>query len=191
MHCARRSILLPVLAVAFLGSPSFASLPVGTAQCLGDGSGGVCPCANYGQIGAGCQHSSGFGAVLAAANNGGVPSSFLDATNVDRVILTVTSAKPNGACVFFQGTPTAPVPFGDGLRCIGNPFQVKLGTKLVSGGTASYPATNDTPISMQGWLNQQVLPPAIRWYQVYYRDQFNFCTPNSFNLSNAVEILWV
>jgi hypothetical protein len=191
MRLARRSILLPVLAAAFLGAPSRASFPVGSAQCLGDGSGGICPCANYGQLGAGCQHSSGWGAVLSAANNAGVPNAILDGTNVDRVILTLTSAKPNTFCVFFQGTRAVPAPFGDGLRCIGNPFQVKLGVKPVTGGTASYPATSDAPISLQGWTNTQILPPAVRMYQAYYRDQVNFCTTFTFNMSSAVEILWV
>lgn len=191
MRLARRPLLVPAVVIASLAAPSRASLPVGTAQCLGDGSGPVCPCANYGQLGAGCMHSSGFGAVLAAANNAGAPNAILDGTNVDRVILTIASAKPNTFCVFFQGSRAAPTPFGDGLRCIGSPFQLKLGVKQVTGGTASWPAVTDPPISLQGWLNQQILPPANRWYQGYYRDQFNFCTSATFNLSNAVEIVWV
>lgn len=187
-----RTVSVFLTLIATITAPAaHAANPVGTPSCLGDGSGGVCPCSNYGQIGAGCAHSGGLGANLVAMNTAGIPSSFFDATNVDRVILTVTNAKPNGACVFFQGSPMAPAPFGDGLRCIGNPFQVKLGTKFLSGGSASYPATSDAPISMQGWMNQQVLPPALRVYQAYYRDPLAFCTPSSFNLSNAIEIAWL
>jgi hypothetical protein len=35
-----------------------------------------------------------------------------------------------------------------------------------------------------------VTAPGTRWYQVWYRNAAGFCTPATFNLSNAVRVDW-
>jgi hypothetical protein len=42
---------------------------VGTAYCFGDGSGGTCPCSNFGDPGHGCQNSVGTSAVLSGGRH--------------------------------------------------------------------------------------------------------------------------
>ena len=53
-------------------------------------------------------------------------------------------------------------------------------------GASSYPGAGNLPISVRG----AVATPGSRWYQVWYRNAAAFCTPATFNLSNAVRIDW-
>jgi hypothetical protein len=181
------SFAAAILAPFVLASSALAQTTVGHARCFGDGTGAACPCSNSGQAGAGCLNSYGVGATLSAANSSGVASVLYD--GIQPVILTATGLSP-AACVFFQGSLITPVPFGDGLRCVGNPFLVKLAVKIAAGGVAHYPE-NDPLLSVQGWVNVELPWPCVRSYQVYYRNADpKFCTPAVFNLTNAVEIPW-
>jgi hypothetical protein len=94
---------------------------------------------------------------------------------------------PTASCLFFQGTTTMGAPFGDGVKCVGGTIQ-RMGLKMSSAGSASYPAAGDPSISVKG------LVPVIggtRYYQAWYRDPASFCTNKTFNMSNALKITWL
>ena len=61
------------------------------------------------------------------------------------------------------------------------------GTKTNVGGASQYPDVGDQLISIRG-----MIPPAggVRDYQCWYRNAADFCTPATFNLTNAIEITW-
>src|SRR5207237_7863800 len=95
----------------------------------------------------------------------------------------------NGSALYFQGTTrvnggTGAV-FGDGLRCAGGSV-VRLAIESNTGGASGYPRANEPHVSVKGL----VTAPSTRVYQVWFRDAQSFCTPSTFDLTNAVEIVW-
>ncbi len=149
--------------------------------CFGDGSGTACPCANAGLNGNGCASS---------VNPSGANLSSMGAASIgtDTFVLHSTGM-PNSSALYFQGTSRtaggAGSVFGDGLRCAGGSI-VRIGSKLNSGGSSSYPVGADTPISVKGANSAG----NVRDYQVWYRNSAAFCTPSTFNLTNGLEITW-
>jgi hypothetical protein len=156
-----------------------------SAFCSGDGSGAPCPCGNVGAAGRGCDNSLATGGALLRAASGGLPS-----VGADGIELLVGGLPPTAPSLFFQGTARIAggfgTPFGDGLRCAGGTL-VRLGVVTASSGGASLPAPGGTPISVLG-----AVPPSggTRTYQVWYRNAAPFCTPDPFNLSNGLAIVW-
>jgi alpha-tubulin suppressor-like RCC1 family protein len=155
--------------------------------CLGDDGGRSvrCPCANYGELGRGCDNSAATGGAMLAAAGSADP---------DRVVLTSTHEIPNALSIFVQGRAvrSSPAAFGDGAICIGDGF-LRLGSKTAAAGTAIYPATGDASIRRRSSLQgDPILPGTFRYYQVFYLDPSStFCRPSSrFNASNAVMIAW-
>jgi hypothetical protein len=152
-----------------------------TSFCSGDGSGTACPCANPGASGNGCASSvSPTGARLASSGSASMSN--------DSFAL-VGTLMPQSFALYFQGTQRlaggAGLHFGDGLRCVGGSI-IRLGTKLNSGGTSTYPAAGDPPISVRGANSAG----AVRDYQVWYRNAATFCTTATFNLTNGLEATW-
>jgi len=149
--------------------------------CFGDGTGTPCPC-GAGAAGNGCPSSVDVnGANLAAS---GVPS-----IAADSLVLLGTNM-PNSSALYFQGTTriasgTGAV-FGDGLRCAGGAI-IRLGTKSNTAGASQYPGMPDPSVSVRG----QVTMPGVRTYQVWYRNAAAFCMPETFNLTNGVEVTWM
>lgn len=76
--------------------------------------------------------------------------------------------------------------FGDGLICATGSL-MRLGTRANSGGASQLPTQGELSISVRG----AVTAPGQRVYQVLYRNTQSFCTPDSFNLSNALLVTWV
>ncbi|MCY2961409.1 MAG: alpha/beta hydrolase [Planctomycetota bacterium] len=154
----------------------------GIPLCFGDGTGTACPCGNSVPVGAasGCRHSLGVGGRLRAS---GTPS-----ISADTLVL-LGSQMPDSSVLHFQGS--TPVNggvggvFGDGLRCAGGAV-VRLSITTNASGASVYPATGDPRISLRGG----VLTPGVRWYQSWFRNAAAFCTPMTFNLTNAVRIDW-
>lgn len=154
------------------------------AYCFGDGGGTACPCGNTSELGQekGCRHSGGKGARLTV---GGVPS-----LAADSVVLYAYDLRPTNA-LFFQGSTQVNLGlglvFGDGLRCAGGPA-IRLATIHTPGnGSSTCPdPAHTTPISVRG----QVQPGEVKTYQVLYRDTASFCTPDTFNLTNGVLVVW-
>jgi hypothetical protein len=152
-----------------------------TALCFGDGSGTPCPCGNAGLAGNGCASSmNANGANLAASGNASLAS--------DTVVLS-GSAMPDAPVLYFQclgpengGAGTV---FGDGLLCATGGM-IRLDTKTNAGGASQYPDVGDPSISVIG----SVMQPSTRFYQCWYRNAAPFCTPDTFNSTNAVSIAW-
>ena len=154
-----------------------------TSFCFGDGSGGACPCGNSGGTGRGCDNSAATGgAHLAAAGT----------TTPDTMVLTSTGELPSAFTVFLQGTAQiSPATYGDGLRCFAGVLK-RLYFHNASSGTVSAPAGSDLPITQRSaQLGDPIPSGGTRYYMTYYRDPApGFCTPATFNGSNAVGIVW-
>lgn len=154
-----------------------------TTVCAGDGTGAPCPCGNNGASGRGCANSANpSGALLTATGTA-------SASN-DSLVLHASGMTP-GTVLFFEGMSKqnagAGTIFGDGLRCAPSPT-IRLGTKIVGGGAAQYPLAGDLAISVKGAV------PAVggtRIYQAWYRDSQSFCTNATFNMTNALSVLWM
>lgn len=156
------------------------SCGVGASFCFGDGSEGPCPCGNESASGdeAGCLNSHGSAASLRAEG--------LASLADDSLELFGSGMLPNSPVLYFQaGNTHAATPFGDGLKCTGGPF-VRLGTSINQGGASSYPKHGELSISARGLVGA----PGTRHYQARYRDPQSFCTPATFNYTNALTIVW-
>ncbi|MBL8857068.1 MAG: hypothetical protein JNL28_01005 [Planctomycetes bacterium] len=159
------------------------SLPTtGTPVCFGDGSGTACPCGNNSPAGSmvGCLSSFAMGGRLLATGAASV--------GADTLLLQANQL-PNGPGLYFQGTSIAGtgIAFGDGLLCATGVI-TRLGVVFASGNASTYPSgAMPVPISVGGSCS----PSDIRQYQLWYRDgDPTFCTPSTFNLTNALTITW-
>ncbi|MBL8857249.1 MAG: CHRD domain-containing protein [Planctomycetes bacterium] len=152
--------------------------------CYGDGAGTACPCGNVSIVGqtAGCVNSFGLA--------GRLDSSGLASVSGDSLVLTGTQV-PNGPGLYFQGTGSFGggngIPFGDGLLCAGGTI-IRMGVVFAAGNTSSYPGgTTPGPINVVGFN----AAGDSRTYQLWYRDgDPGFCTVSTFNLTNAVRVVW-
>ncbi len=150
------------------------------STCAGDGTAAACPCGNSGGPGEGCANSLGFGSLLSATGGAAI--------SADTLVLN--ARVPNTTTtLFLQSTQIQAagqgIPFGDGLRCASGTV-VRLGSGPATVGNARYPGVGDPPVSVRGL----VPPGATRYYQAWYRSPPTFCTPSSFNLSNALRVEW-
>jgi hypothetical protein len=151
----------------------------GELFCFGDGSSGACPCGNESAPAdrAGCRNSLGTGGVLRAHGRATLSG---DTMSLDG------SAMTNSAVLYVQGAHSSSgVPFGDGIKCTAGPF-VRLGTRTNVGGASSFPGGMGPSLSVRG----QVFAPGTRTYQARYRNAAAFCTSDTFNYTNAVELAW-
>ncbi len=152
--------------------------------CPGDGSLGSCPCGNTSApgSGAGCANSFGTGGLLAGSGVARVTT--------DSLLLTASGLPPSSPILFYQGTNAVGGPsgaqFGDGLRCVGGTV-VRMGRETASSGMASFPPAGSPGIAMRGGVGPG---PATRYYQCWYRNSAAFCTPQPFNMTNGMRILW-
>jgi len=152
-------------------------LGTGTNVCAGDGTGVACPCGNSGAPGNGCASSvNPSGARLTGTGTASIAN--------DMLVLH-GNGMPDAAALYYQGTTTTGVPFGDGLRCAGGTNR-RIGTKTNVAGASSYPEAGDAPIRERGALSIST----TRTYQIWYRNAAVFCTPSTFNLSNGLRVLW-
>jgi len=96
---------------------------------------------------------------------------------------------PDSSALYFQGTTQigggSGAAFGDGLRCAGGSI-ARLGTLTNFLGSSTYPGPGDQPVSIRG----SVAAGDVRTYQVWYRNAANYCTPSTFNLTNAYQAVW-
>ncbi len=155
----------------------------GRAYCFGSAPSAACPCGNFGAPGNGCANSI-------QANGANLAASGQAVIGADHVRLVATGM-PDGAALYFQGTTETNgglgLPFGDGLRCTGG-VNVRLALGNSVGGMSQYPEPGNASLSVAGAV------PALggtRTYQVWYRNPAVFCTPATFNLTNALSITWV
>ena len=163
--------------------------PTGVVSCLGDGSGAACPCGNYGLPGHGCRNSR----ALRGAELGAVGAASL---SFDTLGFHCGYEPPGTASLVLQGNQViAPVVFGDGLRCAGGSLKRLFFANASAAGTLTAPPNAGPSVSQRSAaLGDTLQPGDLRVYQVYYRDPDpSFCPPpqgSTFNVSNAVEIVW-
>jgi hypothetical protein len=87
------------------------------------------------------------------------------------------AGKPGVTLIRSAAAEVPPVAFGDGLRCIGVPI-VRVNATLAAGGASLNPVMHGAGA---GTFH----------YQVWVRNQpAMFCTPDAFNLSNALSVAW-
>jgi hypothetical protein len=147
----------------------------GSESCFGVG----CPCANN-DLAAGCGNSTADGAYLAGVGSLSVA--------VDDFALAMTQAPKGSNCILFMGNPAfsgLPVPFGDGLRCIGgSTWRWNLSNTGASGTSLYGPGLAATSFADHPPAFQ--LQPGTDWiFQLWYRDPSGPCG-SGFNVSNAV-----
>jgi hypothetical protein len=156
--------------------------PTGTLYCFGDGTATACPCGNASAPGAnaGCLNSLGTGGALTATGSASLSND---------TITLLGSGMPSANALYFQGTGQQNgglgVVFGDGLRCAGG-MTTRLVTRTNVSGASQYPLAGEPALSVRG----QVLAPGARTYQVWYRNSAAFCTPDGWNLTNALQLDW-
>jgi hypothetical protein len=161
----------------------YGSIPAPLVFCPGDGTGTACPCGNHSAVGAGegCLTSFGLGGKLRGAGSASLTG--------DTLVLS-GSQMPNAPALYFQGTAQvsagAGTVFGDGKRCAGGTV-VRLKQITNVGGASQYPEAGDPPVSVRGL----VTAPGIRTYQIWFRNNAAFCTPDGWNLSNGIEVNWL
>ena len=154
------------------------------AFCAGDGIDTShttpCPCANNGAPGNGCTNS-------ANANGGNLTTS--GTTQSDNVVLQGSGMPLTVACIYLQGTGLDDLTFGDGVRCAGGTL-LRLRTKTNVGGASSFPDSVETiTLSARGGVTPG--SGVRRYYQTYYRNAAAlFCPPETFNVTNGVQIDW-
>jgi Tol biopolymer transport system component len=160
---------------------------LGSEFCFGDGTQGACPCGNSGAAGRGCENSAATGGALLFATGTIVP---------DTLQFCAQGELAGALSILLQGnTAVAPaLSFGDGLRCAGGLLKRLYVANAVLG-ALSVPGAGDLSVSAQsGALGDPLGPGAQRFYQVYYRDPDpGYCAApagNTWNVSNAVQILW-
>ena len=150
--------------------------------CYGDGSVTACPCGNASAVGdrAGCLRSLGTGGALRVHGRASLASDTLRLEG---------ATMPNSSGLYFQGLNVigggSGATFGDGVTCTAGPF-IRLGSKTNVGGASAYPSGADLSISERG----VVASIGTRHYQVRYRNSASFCTPNTFNYTNGVRVVW-
>jgi len=153
------------------------------SYCGGDGNYGNCPCANNGGFPAsGCPNS-------ASPQGASLGSSGFNFVSTDSLSLTAAGMPATATCLFFQGTAAAApgTHLAGGLRCAGGTL-IRLGAKVASGGSATYPQGGDLSISVRGQV------PAwggYRYYQAWYRDPHSTCSAGTYNLTDGLSVLWI
>ena len=150
--------------------------------CFGDGSGTACPCGNASASGAqaGCLNSLGMGGTMRAHGR---------ASLSDDTLVLEGGSMPITTCLYYQGQNLvaggAGVVFGDGVKCTAGPF-VRLGNKFNPDGSSTYPGLSDPTLSVRG----HVMTPGTRHYQARYRNSAAFCSPDTFNYTSGVSVVW-
>jgi len=135
----------------------------------------VAPCANTGGPDQGCRNSAGSGSSLTASGNALMPGNGTTTFELHADNLPI----PNTVGIFLQGlVPLSGLPFGDGLRCIGQIKRLNIA------------------ITNTGEADSGILPPpsapGITYYQFWYRDAPYALSPcgSGWNLTNAIAVLW-
>lgn len=152
-------------------------LPIDTL-CWGDGSGGTCPCGNFGASGQGCANSTGSGALLSGGGSASVSAGDL--------VLTGAQLPPGQPGLFFQGLNAINGgngnPFGDGLRCAGGGV-VRIQVRIASGAGVAFTTVN---VPATGGASAG----DTRHYQFWYRDPVGSPCGAGFNFTPMVRVIY-
>ena len=164
------------------GEEAFESWQPPNPVCLGDGSGGACPCGNFGATGAGCANSSGGGATLYGNGQASMTSDTLTLS-----ITGVNGAKPG---LLLRGDNLAGggagVPVGAGLICaVGNSQRSAVQVTDATGATTYTTWDGTNGLGSVATVGVPVL------YQFWYRDpMLSPCAGTDFNFTGAVSVTY-
>ncbi|MFT4540048.1 MAG: plastocyanin [Planctomycetota bacterium] len=136
------------------------------------------PCGND-DASAGCENTTGSGALLSATGSPSVSS--------DNLVLRATQLRPNQPAVYFMGPNAIDAPFGDGRRVVGgslNRFSVQFiggaGDLNLGPGIADYASANFSVAS-------QITSGSTWRFQCWYRDPGGPCG-SGHNLTNGYAV---
>jgi len=139
----------------------------------------LAPCGNSSAL-TGCLNSLGLGATLDGAGTSSLAT--------DDMTIIAASMPPGTSTLFFSGPNQAQTPFGDGLRCIGNPtFRIEIKSADASG-SATYGPGVATDLCVNS--SQCMTAGQTFNFQVWYRNAASFCTPATFNLTNGLSVTY-
>lgn len=112
---------------------------VGTLQCLGDGTGAPCPCANESpNAGEGCATSSGSGMTISGAGTTSIAA--------DDLVLTAANTPINTGIFYVGQTDLSPgIALFDGLQCAQGPTHRYPGLNSVAGTVSQGGLVADEP----------------------------------------------
>ena len=149
----------------------------GSSFCAGDGSAGLCPCANFGGPGAGCTNSGGLGATLTATGAAGVGAADTLAFNITGVAGSKPGLLLRGNNQVNGGLGN---PIGAGLICVGGASQRSQVQVTDASGSTTFSDWNGAGF---GSVANSGVPTN---FQFWYRDPQNSpCAGTDFNFSNA------
>ncbi|MCC7012170.1 MAG: hypothetical protein IT454_06405 [Planctomycetes bacterium] len=138
---------------------------VGTAFCPGTGN---CPCGNDGQVGLGCDNSTGEGAVLVATGSA--------SASADDLLLQTLSLPRNQSCLTFASASfTAGAPFFDGRRCLAGPISRFTVKNSGSSGVVSHGPGLSSYSMAHFYGANQFLAGRTLGFQTWYRDPSGPC----------------
>lgn len=154
------------------------------AQTYCYGTAAACPCANGGAEGHGCENSAMTGGGLLNASGRA-------STSVESLALVASGLSSGAPILYFQGDAQAGggagTTLGDGLLCVDGAI-IRIGIHFAVNGYDVFGSpAGDISIVAQGAISAG---GATRFYQGWYRDSVPFCTGSTFNLTNAVRLVW-
>ena len=139
----------------------------------------IAPCGNT-DLNAGCENSSGQGALLATTGTTSVVE--------DDLFLVTTQGPTNRLGLYFMGSNQVSLPFGAGVRCVGGTVK-RFNVPLNSGASGSWSLGPVVGFSLANF------PPAFRiaslstWnFQLIYRDPTGPC--QQLNASNGLSVFF-
>lgn len=163
--------------------------PVTQEICFGDGTGTACACGNSSNAGSneGCLHAQS----IFAGGGGKLRASGTARVSTDSLCMQASQLPPGTTALLFQGTQMHQAglgaQFGDGLLCVSG-STLRIEVKSAPGGVISFGACAGSSIAQVGLASAS---GGLRGYQVWFRDSDqSFCTPSTFNLTNAVMVQW-
>jgi hypothetical protein len=149
----------------------------GTAYCLGDGTGGPCPCANFGGPGEGCANSGGTGVILSGSGATGTGAG--DTLVLD--VVGVPGAKPG---LLLRGDNQISALVGGGILCLGANSQRSQVQITDASGATTFSDWNGA--GFESIANAGV-PTQL---QFWYRDPSSPCAGTNFNFSNGYSVTY-
>jgi len=155
----------------------------GSPMCFGDGTGAKCGAIIPGAPGHGCENSLATGGGLLQAH--GMPKLSADSLELDASGLPFSTT-----AIYMQGSKLAGsgagYTFGDGVMCLAGSVRM-IAAKRTSDGYTTFPVRGDAPVHIAAKVS--MLEPT-QYYQVMYRDSVVLGRQDTYNLTNAWQVVW-
>ncbi|MFT7679980.1 MAG: hypothetical protein ACI8QC_003986 [Planctomycetota bacterium] len=145
--------------------------------------GTACPCGNDNTANGGCLNSTGQGALLTASGSGSI--------SADDLVLSCTNLPTNRFGLMYMGPETANLPFGDGIRCVGQgvPFSLfRYSTSLIGANGTLVLGPGIVGISQNFSAAGQIQLCQTWNFQCVFRDDHAAQCNTGWNTSNAIGV---